>query len=411
MTPRNRPPRAAARSQRGMNLVELMIGLALSLLIVLALLTLLININRNNAELSRTDSVIESGRMAQRLLEADLQHAGFWGGYVPTFDDLSVKGNVGSANSGTTVAFPTALPDPCAAVSTWNTDYKAQLIGIPVQVYQVSSTGTSPVCPAIITTAVAQPDTDILVVRHAAPCVANAGAADPVCLNTAGNMFFQLSRCPNDTATWVLSAAPADLVLRNGDCTTAAPMYRFVSTIYWVRNYYITPGDGVPTLVRTRFQLDGGALAHQDTETLVDGVQGMRVQLGVDNVSKPTVAGGTGHALTTADFQQDVGWASATDTYTPTRRGDGNVDTVVTCATDVACTDPAQAPFTFANTVAVTVGILARASSPTPSWVDGKSYVVAGNAVAALNDAYKRHVYTGTVRLNNISMRREVPPP
>ena len=29
----------------------------------------------------------------------------------------------------------------------------------------------------------------------------------------------------------------------------------------------------------------------------------------------------------------------------------------------------------------------------------------------AFNDAYKRHVYTETVRLNNVSMRREVPPP
>jgi type IV pilus assembly protein PilW len=388
-----------------------MVGLALSLLIVLALATLLININRNNAELARTNSVIENGRMAQQLIEADLQHAGFWGGYVPTFDDLSISGNVGSANSATTVAFPTALPDPCADVASWNTDYKAQLIGIPIQVYQVDGTGTSPVCPAIITTAVAQPNTDVLVVRHAAPCVANAGATDSDCLNTAGNMFFQLSRCPNDTSTWVLSATATDLVLRNADCATVAPTYRFISTIYWVRNYYVTPGDGVPTLVRTRFQLAGGTLAHQQTDTLVDGVQALRIQLGVDNLSKPTVAGGTGSTLTTTSFQQDVGWASTTDTYTPTKRGDGNADTYITCATGTACSDPALAPFNLANTVAVTVGVLARASSATPGWTDGKTYTVAGSVLGPFNDAYKRHVYTETVRLNNISMRREVPPP
>jgi type IV pilus assembly protein PilW len=173
----------------------------------------------------------------------------------------------------------------------------------------------------------------------------------------------------------------------------------------------VTPGDGVPTLVRTRFQLVGGALAHQETETLVDGIQSFRIQLGVDNVSKPTAAGGTGHALTTADFQQDVGWASTTDTYTPTKRGDGNADTYITCATGTLCSDPVQAPFNLANTVAVTVGVLARASSATPGWVDNKTYNVAGSTLGPFNDAYKRHVYTETVRLNNISMRREVPPP
>jgi type IV pilus assembly protein PilW len=404
--------RARRSPQRGLTLVELMVGVALSLLVILAMLTLLMDVNRNSTELARTNSVIDNGRMAQQLIESDLTHAGFWGGYVPTFDDLSVAGPVGSVNDAMTVAFPTALPDPCADIATWNTDYRAQLIGIPLQVYQVSSSGTSPVCPAIITPAAAQPNSDVLVVRHAAPCVANASAADADCQNTAGNMFFQLSRCPTDAARFALSATAADLVLKNGTCGATAPLYRFISTIYWVRNYFMTPGDNVPTLVRTRFQLQGGVLAHQNTETLVDGIQALRVQLGVDKVSKPTVAGGTGATLTTAKFQQDVGWASTTDTYTPTRRGDGNVDAYITCASGGSpCSDPAQAPFNLANTVAATVGVLARAASTTPGYVDGKTYSIAGSSIGPFNDAYKRHVYVETVRLNNVSMRREVPPP
>jgi type IV pilus assembly protein PilW len=350
--------------------------------------------------------------MAQQLIEADLVHAGFWGGYVPTFDDLSVTGVVGTVNDAMTVAFPTALPDPCADVTTWNTDYRAQLIGLPLQVYQVSSSGASPVCSSIITAATAQPNSDVLIVRHAAPCAANASASESDCLNTAGNMFFQLSRCPTDTARFALSATAADLVLKNGTCGATAPLYRFISTIYWIRNYFMTPGDNVPTLVRTRFQLQGGVLAHQNTEVLVDGIQALRIQLGVDNVSKPTVAGGTGASLTTVKFQQDVGWASTTDTYTPTKRGDGNVDAYLTCASSPSpCSDPVQGPFNLANTVAVTVGVLARASSSTPGYTDVKSYSIAGSSLGPYNDAYKRHVYAETVRLNNVSMRREVPPP
>ena len=45
----------------------------------------LINISRNNSELSKTNRVIENGRFALQLLAADVAHAGFWGGYLPAF--------------------------------------------------------------------------------------------------------------------------------------------------------------------------------------------------------------------------------------------------------------------------------------------------------------------------------------
>jgi type IV pilus assembly protein PilW len=403
------PAFPAARAQRGLTLVELLVGMALGLMIVLALFTLLVNVSRNNAELARTNSVIENGRFAQQVLETELVHAGFWGGYVPTFDDLSVTAAVGTTSNATTVAFPTALPDPCAANPTgWSTAYRAQLVAIPVQVYPVPASGTSPVCAGVINTA--QPNSDVLVVRHAAPCAAAAGASELECQDVAGNMYFQTSRCGTDAANWVLSATTADLVLRNGRCDAAplAPKYRFVSTLYWVRRFFTTDGDGIPTLVRTRFQLAGGNLAHQQTEALIDGIQAMRVQLGVDNVSKPTVAGAAGTNLTAAMFQNQVTWASPANQYTPTNRGDGNADAYITC-NDAAV--PCSVPFNLANTVAVRVSFLARASSPTPAYRDEKSYTLAGTAVAAANDSFKRHVYTQTVRLNNISMRREVPPP
>jgi type IV pilus assembly protein PilW len=411
-----RPPllhRRRARRQQGVTLIELLIGLALSLMIVLALVTLMINVNRNNAELSRTNSVIENGRFAQQLIEADLVHAGFWGGYVPTFDDLSLSGAAGNANSATAVSFPTQVPDPCATYpGDWSTDYKARLIGIPVQVYPIGAGGVSPVCTGVITNA--QPNSDVLLVRHAAPCPAVAGASEPDCQNVANNVFFQTSRCGSDAASWVLSANAADLTLHTakkdagGACTTTAAKYRFMSTLYWVRNYFTTAGDGIPTLVRTRFQLVGGTVAHQNTETLVDGVQMLRIQLGVDNLAKPTVAGGTGATLTTAKFQSDVGWNSTATYYTPLNRGDGNADTYVSC-TDAG--SPCSDAFNLANTVAVRIHLLARAATTTPGYVDNKSYTVGGVTVAGGSDRYKRHVYSQTVRLNNISMRREVPPP
>ena len=100
--------------QAGFSLVELMIAMVMGLLIVLALATLLINVNRNNTELSRNNSVIENGRFTLQLLETDLSHAGFWGGFVPDFDDLSrtATPNVGSV--------PSSVPDPCLTFNSTN---------------------------------------------------------------------------------------------------------------------------------------------------------------------------------------------------------------------------------------------------------------------------------------------------
>jgi len=435
--------------QRGLTLIELMIGVVLTMLIAIALLTLLINVSRNNTELSRTNSVIENGRFTLQLMEADISHGGFWGGFVPTFDSLTVTAMPGS-NSGSAVLFPSSVPDPCAAVqpALWTDDYKAQLIAIPVQVYQVSSGGTPGGCSSVISNA--QPNTDIVVVRHAAMCPAGTTAVDSDCLRTTGNLFFQLSRCASDTTTYVLSETEANLNLRNGTCGTVpvvgtsycvgatapancAPMYRYVSTIYWVRNYFVTAGDGIPTLVRTRFQLSGGSLGHANSETLVEGVQAFRVQLGVDKVSKPIASGGSGVTLTSTSFTITPTWASLTTMYTPDNRGDGNADTYITCVTGTgssACYDStdattlAQSSFNLANTVAVRLYVLVRASSATPGYTDSKKYCLSGTAsecdsspsslqnktwYGPFSDGYKRHVYTQTIRMVNVSMRREVP--
>jgi type IV pilus assembly protein PilW len=425
---------------RGFSLVELMVGVALTMVIALALMTLMANVSRNNTEMTRTNSVIENGRFTLQLLEADLLQGGFWAGYTPRFDDTTL--------TAAPTDFPATVPDPCpndgsawTQPATWTAEYKAQLIAIPVQVYNVGSTGDSPVCKGTsglqgpLYTNV-QPYTDVVVVRHAAPCVASSTASDTDCQTVTDALYFQYSRCDN---TYKLSTVDGDFTGTKGNCTTAADKYRFVSTLYWVRSYFSTAGDGIPTLVRTRFQLSGGEMKHTNTETLVDGIQAFRVQLGVDKVSKPTTSGGTGNTLSASSFAAVPCFNSTcgtyTNTYTPYNRGDGNADTYLTCATGTgasACYDGTdatslgQSAFNLANTVAVKLFVLARASTTTPGFTDSKVYCMTGGSCTttaitcgATNnmttiygpycDGYKRHTYTQTVRLNNISMRREVP--
>ncbi|MDL2424708.1 pilus assembly protein PilW, partial [Pseudomonas sp. BAgro211] len=55
-----------------------MIAVAISLLIMVAVLTLYLNLRRTSDDMAKTNSLIENGRFAVGLLQEDLAHAGFW---------------------------------------------------------------------------------------------------------------------------------------------------------------------------------------------------------------------------------------------------------------------------------------------------------------------------------------------
>src|SRR6185295_12590282 len=219
--------------------------------------------SRSSREFARANSMIESGRLAVQVLENDVAHAGFWGTYVPHFDDQT--------SSAAPDDVPTTVPDPCLAYNpaNWTAAYVDDLIGMPVQVYDDAT-----VCAGIITNR--QANTDVLIVRHAEPCV--AGGPSPNCdAMTAGRLYFQSTLCLTDVAERVLGTAGFTLLRR--DCATPAEIRRFMSSIYYVRNYSIAPGDGIPTLMRSQFDLVGGVLQHQPAVPLIEGIEGFRVEL------------------------------------------------------------------------------------------------------------------------------------
>src|SRR3990167_8420415 len=100
------------KTSRGFSLIELMVAMVISLLIMGAILTLFLDVSRTNDEMAKTNVLIENGRFSLQLMQADVQHAGFWG---------ELDNNIDS---------PTAIPDPCV-VAGWNAAYKTNLIGIP----------------------------------------------------------------------------------------------------------------------------------------------------------------------------------------------------------------------------------------------------------------------------------------
>ncbi len=360
-----RPNLLQRAGQSGLTLIELMVGVAISLVILAALVALFVNTSRSSREFARANSMIESGRLAVQVLENDVAHAGFWGTYVPHFDDQTAAAPPDDV--------PTAVPDPCLAYNpaNWTDDYVNDMIGMPVQVYDDAT-----VCPGIITDR--QANTDVLIVRHAEPCV--AGGPSPNCdAVIAGRLYFQSTLCLTDVAERVLGTAGFTLLRR--DCATPAEIRRFMSSIYYVRNYSIAPGDGIPTLMRSQFDLVGGVLEHQPAVPLIEGIEGFRVELGVDDLSE------TGDPI---DYSGAVDWADPETRTTATNRGDGVPDDeFVDCTTAVPCTADE-----LMNLTAVKLYILARSREPSQGQMDTKTYALgAGTTLGPFNDAFERHVF------------------
>jgi type IV pilus assembly protein PilW len=386
-----------------------MISMVIGLFIVLALLTLLINVNRNNGELTKTNRIIENGRFSLQVLADDVAHAGYLGGYVPAYDDLTVN-NVAALGD-----FPTGVPDPCQAFNTWDASYKANLIATPVQSYPVTTpTLTIPVCGAQAPNL--QANNDVLVVRHleTESCVPGVGT----CPTSASEPYFQMNRCWDSTSpgystsTYVFGTST--FTLRQGSCTPGTPVAaasagtlgeirKFASNLYFIRNYSDTAGDGIPTLMRSQFGVytSGGVTAPQfkPAEALVSGIDGFRVEFGVDSVSA------TGAALSTTSFSAVPSFPNPAKLVIPSNRGDGYPDGDYVHCPAAGCTS-----FQLMNTVAAKIYILVRSETPTPGYTDGKIYKLGSATLGPFNDAYKRHLFTQTVRLSNISSRRETPP-
>ena len=217
----------------------------------------------------------------------------------------------------------------------------------------------------------------------------------------------------------MLSTTGLNLRKRGADCGTAdvADLRKFVSHIYYVRDYASTVGDGIPTLVRAEFDPAGPpALAHQSAQALVEGIEGFAVELGIDNkVTRcnlnSNVAYGVIAKVNPSTCLSDL---NAEDNTLPTNRGDGNPDVFIRCTTAVPCT--AQQ---LSNVVAVKVYLLVRNTEASASYQDVKKYCLAAMATGDVcppassfgpfNDRFKRHLFTTTVRLTNVSGRRETP--
>jgi len=324
--------------QRGISIVELMVGLTVGLLLLVVLSALLINNTRARSDLDNSMQQVENGRYAMQLLAGELRHAGYYG-----------SGSISDSP-------PASLPDPCV---TTIANLKTSL-PLPVQGYsQATSTPLSCLPGGNF-----KSGTDVLVIRRALTnsiAVASLDATTPY-LQTIGTQY------KIDIGTNVSSFS---LTTKSG---STAPIHPFAVQIYFV-SPCSKPASGTtcsgsaddggfprPTLKRLELVSDGTTLSWTTT-ALVEGIEQMRVEYGIDD---------------------DGDGVSDRYTATPSTLSDWN------------------------NTVSVRVHMLARNTRETMGYTDDKSYTLGDLTLAATNDKYKRHAYTEAVRLMNVSGKREI---
>lgn len=470
------PPR---RRQSGFSLVELMVSITISLIVVATLSAMLLNLSSTNREMAKANSQIENGRFAIQVLESDLIHAGFWGAYGPQFDDTgwpSVPYDAPilvpdpclaySATNWTTayrnelIGIPVqssdAAPGSCVlADRKANTDVlvvrhadtcvpgeagcAADTAGkLYLQTSQCSTgtrgtaqaTGNSSTTIALnggVITSRANNAYSGMPIR----IVSGTGAGQTRVIDTYNGTTFVATvtapwgTTPDGTSIYtivesILDTAAFSLHKKGPDCAAAAAAdkRKFVSNIYYIRDYASAAGDGIPTLVRSAFDPAGpAALAHQDAEALVEGVERFTVELGIDSTVTRCALNSAVDYGVVVDKVNPATCAAGADpaqNTLPTNRGDGNPDGFVRCTTAAPCSAA-----TLSNAVAARLYTLVRSADTSPGYTDGKTYCLgpsgvdgvcpAANKVGPFNDGYKRHLFSTTVRLVNVSARRETP--
>ena len=349
---------------RGFTLVELMIALTLGLMVLGGMLSFFSNSNMAYAELKKTAEHTGNGSMAMWMLNQDVNHAGYFG----QFYNLPAAGG--------------ALPDPC--LLTPAALYSG--LALPVQGYDAPL--ASPL--SCLSDANFVPATDILVVRYA-----EYVALAPTDVPTTGDVYLQASPLAAEVqvgggGTAVGTTRKADgtsATLFKKDGTTAADISKLGVHIYFVAPCSV-PADGsntctgaaddggspIPTLKRLELTAVAGVPGFS-IAPLVEGIRNLQVDYGID--SSPAVQN-----LATGQF------------------GDGAPDAYTTAP---ALTD-------WPNVVSVRLNFIAVSSQLTAKYVDTKTYNLGlAGSVGPFNDAFKKHLFTGTARLIDVSGRREIP--
>jgi type IV pilus assembly protein PilW len=242
------------RAQRGVTLIELMVGLTLGMIVSAGLLSVFSSAVSQAQNLGRASAQIENGRYVVELLQDELRMAGFVG-------EISTR-SVAHSN-----------PDPCATAPADAFAYNAAAANTTTVPAAVQGIGSADVLGCLSHRLAG---TAAVVLRRVSTSTTAAASL------AAGNAQYavQYSFCKTDPITpLVYGIDKTAFTLHDKTCTGLAPLRNYVSQVYYIAdcNDCSGSGDGVPTLKRV--ELNAGTLVET---ALADGVENLQLEYGFD---------------------------------------------------------------------------------------------------------------------------------
>lgn len=258
-------------SQTGFTVVELMIALALSMLLGVAIITVFVNNSYSFKQDENTARMQDDARHALRELATDISMAGNYAelhlpANVTPDGDLSIGTDCGPAGelnwmyravdaSGNSLSL-TALDNAtnAAAAAAHSCFQNGELLG----------------------------GTDVVSIKRVAGAEAASPAANNVYLRTNGTVGVLFNGPSPTSPPFAVNAPRADWLYR--------------PSIYYIRQYADTPGDNIPTLCRKSLSGNGPSMT---TECLAAGIENLQIEYGIDTtndghpnayVTNPTLA-------------------------------------------------------------------------------------------------------------------------
>lgn len=317
----------ALRGQAGMTLAELMISMALGLMITMGMAQLFVQSKVSFNQDQLIARMQEDARFAMGEFGRELAMTGF---YASLLDP-----------SGIVVDATTGLDTDCGPVGfvgQWMYDFTSS-----VSQLDNATAGDAAAAFSCIDTDEFQPGTDILVIKRVQGGTTAAASLDD------GAIYLQT----NGTVGYIFeqpAPAPPDLVV-----PVPNEYWQYSPSIYYIRNFSVTAGDGVPALCRKVLTDVGGV--HMVDECIAEGIEDLQLEFGID-----------------------------TD-------GDGVANQY----------DPDPAIASMSDAVSVRIFLLGRSIEDDTNYLNEKTYTMSNAPAFAPLDNFYRRVFTTTILLRNPS--------
>jgi prepilin-type N-terminal cleavage/methylation domain-containing protein len=317
--------------QRGFSLVELMIALALGLVLSFGAVTLFLQSKTSYLQDEETARMQENGRWALRYLAREVSMAGFMGGLL---DGSSV-------NSALVVA------DDCA--TGW-----ALQAGVAIEHLDNATPTSAAAAYGCLTGENVSAGSDVFALRRVkdAPHVYDGGSNGVLSDKT---VYLRVQEYGAD-ASLVRATTTA---ITSADLTPGSEVdvWEYQPQLLFVRDFSLSSGDGIPTLCRKVLTTDEATLAVGDTQCLIEGIEDLQLEFGIDDGSPLD---------------------QVPDYY-------------------VSAPTPAE----LSSAVTARIYVLSRSINEVNGYTNDKSYQLGTKTIAAANDGHYRRVLQTTVMLRN----------